>query len=243
MRRINLLPPEERRRGGIDLKSRTGLLGVLLIAGSLVILLMIGLYLFYLVRLNIEQNRIAELDQQIARSNQRIAELSPFRDLQAQLEAKKSIADGIFRSRFPWDEFLQGIAFVIPPSTALDSLTAEAAAINVQAPVGQELVGAVTFTGFALPEYQNVSDFLVQMNTLRFLTNTQLNSAELDRETFAEPAISFEAASELITRVGESGAEVRIEGESAEGTEGESPENSSLSQYQASRQRDGADGP
>ncbi len=213
MRRINLLPPEERRRG-VALQAPGGILGTLLIVGAAVLLIMVGIYVFYLVRLNNQEEQIAQLDQQIAEQNARLAELSPFRDLQARLDAKKPVADGIFRSRFAWDEFLQGLAFVIPDSTALDTLTAAAAPINIQAPVEQPLSppGAITFTGIALPAYQNVADFIVTMNNLSFLSNTQLTSAELDRETFAEPALRFEVASELITLVGQSGSEVRIEG-------------------------------
>lgn len=213
MRRINLLPLEERRRG-VAPQAPGGILGTLLIVGAAVLLLMIGVYVFYTVRLNNQEGQIAQLDQQITEQNARLAELSPFRELQARLDAKKPVADGIFRSRFPWDEFLQGLAFVIPSETALDSLTAQAAPIDIKAPVEQPLSppGAVTFTGVAFPDYQNVSEFVVTMNTLRFLSNTKLVSAELDRETFAEPALNFEVASELITLVGQSGTEVRIEG-------------------------------
>jgi hypothetical protein len=50
------------------------------------------------------------------------------------------------------------------------------------------------------------------MNNLEHLSNAQLNSAELDRETFVEPAIEFEVASELLTVSGDKGTEVRIEG-------------------------------
>ena len=50
------------------------------------------------------------------------------------------------------------------------------------------------------------------MNNLRFIANAELNSAELDRETFARPAINFEVASELITVVGENGTEVQLDG-------------------------------
>jgi hypothetical protein len=60
--------------------------------------------------------------------------------------------------------------------------------------------------------YQNVADFVVRMNNLEHLSNAQLNSAELDRETFVEPAIEFEVASELLTVSGDRGTEVRIEG-------------------------------
>lgn len=222
MRRINLLPPEERRRG-VSLQAPGGILGILLISGAAVLVILVGVYVFYLVRLNNQEEQIAQLDQRITEQNARIAELSPFRDLQARLEAKEPVADGIFRSRFPWDEFLQGLAFVIPAETALDTFDAQASPIDVDAPVEQALSppGAITFTGVALPEYQNMADFVVTMNSLRFLSNTELVSAELDRETFADPAIVFEAAAELVTEVGRSGAEVRIEGpEPAEQIEG-----------------------
>jgi type IV pilus assembly protein PilN len=214
MRRVNLLPEEERRRGAA-LQAPGGMLGVLLIVGAAAILVMVGLYVFYLLRLDNQKEEIARLDTQIAERNERLADLSPFRDLQARLETKKPVADGVFRSRFLWDEFLQGLAFVIPPDTALDTLTAQASPVDIDAPVEQQLAppGAVTFTGVALPDYENVADFVVRMNTLRFLANSELNTAELDRETFEQPAINFEVASELVTRVGEAGAEVRIDAE------------------------------
>jgi type IV pilus assembly protein PilN len=212
MRRINLLPPEERRRPAERL--RGGAPAILLIVGAVALIAMVGMYLFFLTRLNGVEDEIVALDQQIAQQNQRLAELAPYRDLQARLEAKKPVADGIFRTRFPWDEFLQGLAFVIPETTALDTLTAEAAPISIQAPLEQPLEppGAITFTGVALPRYQNVADFIVQMNNLQYLANAELNSAELDRETFAQPAISFEVDSELVTVVGENGTEVRLDG-------------------------------
>jgi type IV pilus assembly protein PilN len=229
MRRINLLPPEERRRPAGRL--RAGVPAVLLIVGAVAIIAMVGVYLFFLLRLNAVEDEIAELDQQITQQNERLAELAPYRDLQARLEAKKPVADGIFRTRFVWDEFLQGLAFIIPQTTALDTFTAEAAPIDIQAPVEQPLEppGAVTFTGIALPRYQNVADFVLRMNNLRYLANTQLNSAELDQTTFAQPAISFEVASELVTVVGENGTEVRIDEGSLEEAAGTAAED----RYQA----------
>ena len=213
MRRINLLPPEERRRPAERL--RGGAPAILLILGAVALIFMVGMYLFFLLRLNSVEDEIAGLDQQIADQNARLAELAPYRDLQAQLDAKKPVADGIFSTRFPWDQFLQGLAFVIPESTALDTLTAEAAPVSIEAQPEQPLEppGAVTFTGIALPRYQNVADFVVQINDLRYLSNAELSSAQLDRETFApQPAINFEVASELITVAGENGTEVRLDG-------------------------------
>jgi Tfp pilus assembly protein PilN len=221
MRRIDLLPPEERGRPGE--RFRGGVLGILLIVGAVVVIAMVGTYLFFLLRLNGLEEEIADLDRQIAEQNQRLAELSPYRDLQARLDAKKPVADGIFRSRFAWDEFLQGLAFVIPQTTSLDVFTAEASPVNIQAPVEQPLSppGAISFTGVALPRYQNVADFVVQMNNLPYLANSELDSAELDRQTFVQPAIGFEVASDMITVVGENGTEVRIEGGSPDEVAGE----------------------
>jgi type IV pilus assembly protein PilN len=211
MRRINLLPPEERRRAAERIGGRAA--AILLVAGAVALIAMVGLYFFFLLRLNAVEDEIAGLDQQIAEQNQRLAELAPYRDLQARLEAKKPVADGIFRTRFPWDEFLQGLAFIIPETTTLDTFTAEAAPIDIEAPVEQPLEppGSITFAGVALPRYQNVAAFVVQMNNLRYLSNAELNSATLDQQTFAQPAITFEVVSELVTVVGESGTEVRIE--------------------------------
>lgn len=214
MRRINLLPPEEQRRdlgGGL----RGNALGILLIASALAVMIMVALYLFFLVRVHNEEQQIAQLDQQIAQQNQRLAELAPYKDLKSRLDAKKPVADGIYRTRFPWDEFLQGLSFVIPDTTALDTLTAKAAPINIQAPDNQALdpPGSVTFTGVSRPRYTDVADFVLQMNNLRFLANSQLNSAELDRQTFApQDAINFEVAAELVTKAGENGQEVPIGG-------------------------------
>lgn len=214
MRRINLLPPEERGRPAQRL--RGGVLGILLIAGALALILMVGVYLILLMRLGNLEDEVAELDAEIAQQNAHLAELSPYRDLKARLEEKKPVADGIYRSRFAWDTFLQGLAFVVPESTALDTLTANAAPVDINAPVEEPLdpPGAVTFTGIALPRYENVADFVVRMDNLEFLANSQLDLAEL--KTLTQPAVSFEVASELVTVVGENGTEVRLEGGSRE---------------------------
>lgn len=242
MRRINLLPPDERRgrRPGLPSASRGSIFGALLILGALLVMLMIGLYLFYFIRLGNEQDKIAAVDQDIAQQQARIQELSPYADLQARLDAKKPIADGIYRTRFPWDEFLQGLAFVIPDSTALDSFVGQATPVNIQTPPVEpptvqalEPPGTITFTGVAEPEYQNVSDFMVRMNNLRFLANTQLTTAELDRETFASEAITFEVSAELVTRVGDDGNEVRLE--DGQPDAGEDDTGAPLEDQQASR--------
>lgn len=200
---------------------------MLLILGALLVLIMIGLYLYYFIQLGNEEEQAAQLDQDIARQQARIQELAPFTDLQARLNAKKPIADGIFRTRFPWDEFLRGLAFVIPEQTALDVFVARATPINIQASPGQppevqnlEPPGSITFNGYAQPRYQNVSDFIVRMNNLRFLANAQLTTAELDRQIDGGEAVTFEVAADLVTRIGENGNEVPIgteEGSRAEG--------------------------
>jgi type IV pilus assembly protein PilN len=217
MRRINVLPPEDRRRvaGGPILQNPVELL---VVVGVVLLIIMVSVYLFYLLRLGNEREAVMQLDQDIARQEQRLAELEPYRDLQDRLAAKERIADGVWRARFPWDEFLQALAFVIPESTALNGLAGQASFADLQAPVGQpiEPQGSVTFTGIALPNYQNVADFIVRMNSIPFLANSRLISAELDRESYEEPAIGYEVASEMVTVAGQDGTQVplRVEQES-----------------------------
>jgi type IV pilus assembly protein PilN len=211
MRRINLLPAEERGRPADRL--RRGVVGILLVVGAFVLILMVGVYLVLLLRLGDLEDQVAKLDAEIARQNAHLAELSPYRDLQARLEAKKPVADGIFRSRFTWDQFLQGLAFVVPESTALDTFTAEAAPVDIDAPVEQPLdpPGTITFTGIALPRYENVADFVVRMDNLQYLANADLEIATGPSNSPALP-VSFEVASELVTLVGDNGTEIRLEG-------------------------------
>ena len=213
MRQINLLPPEERGRPADRLRS--GVVGILLVVGAFVLILMVGVYLVLLLRLGDLEDQVAQLDAEIARQNAALTELSPYRDLKARLEAKKPVADGIFRSRFTWDQFLQGLAFVVPESTALDTFTAEAAPVDIDAPVEQPLEppGTISFTGIALPRYKNVADFVVRMDNLQYLANADLEIATGQSNSRVSP-VSFEVASELVTIVGENGTEVRLEGAS-----------------------------
>jgi type IV pilus assembly protein PilN len=210
MRRINLLPADERGRPADRLRS--GVVGILLVVGAFVLILMVGVYLVLLLRLGDLEDQVAKLDAEIARQNAHLAELSPYRDLKTRLEAKKPVADGIYRTRFAWDQFLQGLAFVVPESTALDTFTAEAAPVDIDAPVEQPLdpPGTITFTAVALPRFENVADFVVRMNNLQYLANANLDIAERQLDAEAS-AVSFEVASDLVTLVGESGTEIRLE--------------------------------
>jgi type IV pilus assembly protein PilN len=211
MRRINLLPSDERGRPADRL--RRGVLGILLIVGAFVVILMVGIYLVLLLRLNDLEDQVAKLDDEIAQQNAHLAELSPYRDLKARLEDKKPVADGIFRSRFVWDQFLQGLAFVIPGTTALDTFTAKAAPVDIDAPAEQPLdpPGTITFTGIARPRFKNVADFVVRMDNLQYLANADLVVAKRESPSQDSP-VSFEVASELVTIVGENGTEIRLEG-------------------------------
>ena len=210
MRRINLLPSDERGRAAERFGG--GVLGILLIAGALVVVVMVGVYLLMLLRLNGLEEEVAKLDNDIAQQNARLAELSPYRDLQAQLEAKKPIADGIYSTRFAWDQFFQGLAFVVPETTALDALAAEASPVDLNATPEQALepAGTVTFTGVALPQFENVADFIVRMDNLQYLANAELDLASRQDNSEDSP-VSFTVASALVTIAGENGTEVKLE--------------------------------
>lgn len=211
MRRVNLLPREERQRGLSGISEAT--LGLFAVAGAAIVFLVAIVSLFCFFRLNALDDTIAQLDSDIQSQTQIVQELEPYSRLEDEIASKQPVADGIVRTRFWWDEFLRQLQFVIPQTTALQSLTAEAAPVDINASVGQQLQppGAATFVGFAEPDYTNVADFILQMDTLSFLANSGLAQAELDRTTFAEEAINFEVNSELVTIVGERDQEVRLQ--------------------------------
>lgn len=219
MRRVNLLPIEERQRGLSGVPEAT--LGVFAISAAAIVALVAVLSLFFLLRLNAIDNTVAQLDSDIAVQSQRLQELQPYSQLEGEISSKQPVANGIVRTRFSWDEFLRQLSFVIPSATTLQSMTAEAAPVDIDASVGQQLQppGAVKFLGFAQPDFTNVADFVVQMDTLSFLANSGIVQAELDRDTFAEEAISFEVNSELVTIVGERESEVRLESDGSSASE------------------------
>lgn len=202
------------------------MLGILAILGAVLVVLMAGVYLLYAVRLGNVEEEIATLDNQIADRQARVAELQPFGELQDSLEAKKPVADGIYRTRFAWDGFLEGLAFVIPDTTSLESFEGEASPVDVTAQSGEILSppGTISFDGLALADYRNVAAFVVQMNALSYLREAEIEIAELDRETYEEPAILFEAASLLVTRVGENGDEVPLGDSEQDGNGGQTGE-------------------
>ena len=209
MRRINLLPPDERRWrpfGGLQLPAG-GMLNILAVCGAALIVLMAGIYLIFAVRIGNIEEEIGVLDDQIADRQQRVAELEPYGELQASLDAKEPVADGIYRTRFPWQDFLEGLAFVTPDTTSLESFEGSASQVDVSVQSGETLTppGSISFDGIALADYRNVADFVVQMEGLRYMQNSELENAELDRETYEEPAITFEASSSLVTRAGDEG--------------------------------------
>lgn len=220
MRRINLLPPDERRWrpfGGLQLPAG-GMLNILGVVAAALVVLMAGIYLVYALRIGNVEEEIGVLDDQIADRQQRVAELEPYRELQASLDAKEPVADGIFSTRLDWAGFLEGLAFVTPDTTSLESFEGNASQVDISAQSGEILTppGSISFEGLALADYRNVADFVVQMEGLPYMRNSELENAELDRETYEEPAITFEASADLVTRAGAEGEEVPLDVESGE---------------------------
>ena len=69
----------------------------------------------------------------------------------------------------------------------------------------------MTFSGVALPRFENVADFVVRMDNLQYLANAELDSASRQGTSQNSP-VSFTVASALVTIAGENGTEVKLEG-------------------------------
>ena len=199
MRRIN--PPPSCRRGVAVGEQVTQRCCGYSTCRSLVLILMVGVYLVLLLRLGDLEDQVAKLDAEIARQNAALAELSPTGI--SRRASKQKVADGIFRSRFTWDQVLQALALSCRRAR-LDTFTAEAAPVDIDAPVEQPW-NWYDNVGIALPVTKcglRRADGQPPVSCQRGPRQAAL------RNILPEPAVSFEVASELVTLVGDNGREL-----------------------------------
>ena len=119
MKRIDLLPPEQR----VKASRERGLLWAILILVAVVV----ALGLVYMWQKSQVSDQQAELDAAHgpdSRSNSsRSRRWLPYAVIQTTRTAMTQTAQGIYDSRVPWSTILQEISLVIPDNVRLQSLT------------------------------------------------------------------------------------------------------------------------
>jgi Tfp pilus assembly protein PilN len=191
MKRINLLPQEER----VKASRERGLIWAIVILVAVVAVL--GLvYLKLDNDVGNKQDELAGIQADIAQEQAKIAELSPYAALQAQRTAMTETSRAIYESSVPFSILLQELSLVIPENVRLQSLQVTVPAAMLPAGTVEDAAAAapatadVTFTG-QTEEHRDVAEFMTRLGLIPQLMDIILtNSAEQ-----ATPAASDGTAS------------------------------------------------
>jgi Tfp pilus assembly protein PilN len=177
MKRINLLPQEER----VKASRERGLIWAILILVAVVVVL--GLvYVKARSDVNSKQNELASIQAETATVQAKIAELSPYAALQAQRTAMTDTAKAIYESSVPFSILLQELSLVIPENVRLQTLTATVPATmlpGAAAAAGAPATAAsvdVTFSG-QTEKHRDVAEFMTRLGLLPQLKGITLTSS------------------------------------------------------------------
>jgi Tfp pilus assembly protein PilN len=186
MKRINLLPQEERVKAARE----RGLIWAILILVALVVVL--GLvYVKYNSDVSAKQDQLASIQAEQAAVDAKIAELSPYAALQAQRTAMTETAKGIYQSSVPFSILLQELSLVIPENVRLATLTATVppamlpgTAAPVAGTAGATGATDVTFTG-QTEKHRDVAEFMTRLGLIPQLTGIILTNSTNTASTAA----------------------------------------------------------
>jgi Tfp pilus assembly protein PilN len=175
MKRINLLPQEER----VKASRERGLIYAILILVAVVVVL--GLvYMKYNSDVSAKQSELDQVTAQTAAVQQQIAALAPYAALQTKRTAMTQTAKGIYESGVPFSVLLQELSLVIPENVRLLTLSAAVPATmlpgtSVVAPAAGATAD-VTFNGVT-EKHRDVAEFMTRLGLIPQLMNIQLTSS------------------------------------------------------------------
>jgi Tfp pilus assembly protein PilN len=176
MKRIDLLPPEQR----VKASRERGLLWAILILVAIVV----ALGLVYVGQNSQVTDKQAELDgltAQTAAVQQQALALRPYAEIQTTRTAMTQTAKGIYDSRVPWSTILQEISLVIPENVRLQSLSGTVPVTMLPGSAVPPAPSAaatadLTFTGTSYT-HEDVAEFMTRLGLIPQLSNVQLASS------------------------------------------------------------------
>jgi len=176
MKRIDLLPPEQR----VKASRERGLLWAILILVAIVVALGM-VYMWEKGQVNDKQAELDGLTAQVAAEQQKALALAPYAAIQTTRTAMTATAQGIYYSRVPWSTILQEISLVIPDNVRLQNLTGTVPATmlpGTAAPAAPGAAGStdVTFSGTTYT-HKDVAEFMTRLGLIPQLSNIQLGSS------------------------------------------------------------------
>lgn len=175
MSRINLLPQEERAKASRE----RGLVWAVVVLVAVVA----GLGLFY-VKLNNDVNaqrdELAGVQGEIAVVQAKIAELSPYAELQTKRTSMTETAKAIYESSIPFSSLMQEISLVIPDNVRLQSLSSTVPQTLLPggnaAVSGAESPADITFIG-ETEDHRDVAEFMTRLGLIPQLMDITLASS------------------------------------------------------------------
>ena len=201
MKRIDLLPPEQR----VKASRERGLLWAILILVAIVVALGM-VYMWEKGQVDDKQAELDGLTAQVAAEQQKALALAPYAAIQTTRTAMTATAQGIYYSRVPWSTILQEISLVIPDNVRLQSLTGTVPATmlpGTAAPAAPGAAGStdVTFSGTTYT-HKDVAEFMTRLGLIPQLSNVQLASsagaaATGTTGTTATPTVTFTVTTSL----------------------------------------------
>jgi Tfp pilus assembly protein PilN len=204
MRQIDLLPRvyAERRRQRRNL-------GLVLGAGVVVLLLLVGWWLFLGFRIGAAQDELADVRARNSVLQGEIAELQRFADLEAEFQAKHTALQTVFAGDVDWPAIMTEVAMVVPGEVWLDSFTASAGTTEGATPVGTETAavridpkqpfGRIAFQGNSL-SMPGVARWMLRLESVREFFAVYLNSATATTEGTGIDVVTFDNTLELSDR-------------------------------------------
>ena len=176
MKRIDLLPPEQR----VKASRERGLLWAILILVAIVAALGM-VYMWQNGQVTDKQAELNALTAEVLAAQKKAVELAPYAEIQTTRTAMTATAQGIYYSRVPWSTILQEISLVIPDNVRLQSLSCVVPANMLPGSGAPAVPGApgstdITFSGTTYT-HKDVAEFMTRLGLIPQLANVQLASS------------------------------------------------------------------
>jgi Tfp pilus assembly protein PilN len=179
MKRINLLPHDERVKA-----SRERGLAYVLLALILVVVALGAVYVWEHGKLADKNNQITTLDQQIATWQGKVNALLPYQALATSRVNLQQTAKQIFDARVLFSNILQEISLVIPYNVSLSSVSFTVPAVMLPGGGGQAVSSSVTPGTSAdvtivgvTKTHRDVAEFMTRLGLIPQFTYVVLSSS------------------------------------------------------------------
>jgi Tfp pilus assembly protein PilN len=188
MTRINLLPSEERAKA-----AREQGIALAILALVVIVALLGGLYLLSYRQLSPKQEKVDEVNAQVAQQQAMVASLQPYETMQTQSEQMAQTSLQIYNSRVLMSSILEEVSLLIPDNVSLGAMTVTVPATMV---AGSAITGggggstastASSSTDLKLQgnckDFSQVAEFMTRLGLMPQLQNINLANAAKDKTT------------------------------------------------------------